>query len=146
MLKKKAFLYLTLTVMIIAYTGCTEDSTYHKLSGLWEGQNTNNVTGKTWNFKLMVEHRGRDISAVYSDYRGARTLRNITYDGDQIGFLIDLWPETVTYYGSVSSKNSMSGTWSYSGDGNNGTWYLLKNRDPEDNDDAEADPSAYFFQ
>jgi heme/copper-type cytochrome/quinol oxidase subunit 2 len=145
MLTKRVFLVVTVTIMIVMCAGCTEDRTYHKLTGLWEGQNTNNVTGKTWNFKLVVEHRGSDISAIYSDYRGARTLRNISYDGDQIGFLIDLWPEAVTYYGAVDSKSSMSGTWSYSGDGNNGTWYLLKNRDPEDEDNDPDDPSAYFF-
>ncbi|MGB3976680.1 MAG: hypothetical protein WBM02_07300 [bacterium] len=145
MLKDKAFLILSLLFLLFLVSGCTEDDTYHKLTGLWEGQNTNNTTGKTWKFRLIIEHRGSDISAYYSDYRGSRTLRNISYDGDRIGFLIDLWPETVTYYGAVNTKNSMSGTWSYSGDGNNGTWYLLKNKDPDDSDDEDGEDTGYFY-
>lgn len=143
MQKKRVYLILALSFLPFV-VGCAEDKTYHKLTGLWEGQNTNNATGKTWNFKLIIEHRGTDISAYYSDYKGSRTLRNISYDGDRIGFIIDIWPEAVTYYGAINSKSSMSGTWSYSGDGNNGTWFLLKNKDPED-DDEENEDSGYFF-
>ena len=144
MLKKRVCLILALSFLPFVIAGCSEDKTYHKLTGLWEGQNTNNTTGKIWNFKLIIEHRGTEISAYYSDYKGSRTLRNISYDGDRIGFVIDIWPEAVTYYGAINSKSSMSGTWSYSGDGNNGTWYLLKNKDPED-DDEENEDSGYFF-
>jgi hypothetical protein len=144
MLKPHSILIPLLILLVVFGTGCTEDRPFYKLNGLWEGQNTNDVTGQQWNFRVLIEHRGDDISAVYTDYRGSRTLRNITYDGQNIGFIIDLYPEVVTYFGLVETENAMRGTWSYSGDENNGVWYLLRNRDPEDpdDDDDEEDTSA----
>ncbi|MBN1878944.1 hypothetical protein JW823_02440 [bacterium] len=136
------FLISFLTLCIV---GCSEDNPNYKLNGHWEGQNTNRSTGKQWNFEVTLEHRGNDISGVYADHRGGRTLRGITYNGESIGFLIDLWPETVTFYGLIDSRSSMSGTWSYSGDGNNGTWYLLKNQDPEATDDTGEDTTENDF-
>ena len=148
MIVRRILLNLLLMSVIIGLNGCAEDDVYHKLSGQWEGQNSNNSTGKQWNFELTVEHRGRDITGYYSDYRGGRTLRNITYNGESLGFLIDLWPDTVTFYGFIDTKNSMTGTWSFSGDDNNGTWYLLRNQDPDSEDDGEdesEDSSENYF-
>ncbi len=144
MLKRCATILLFTVIVLIFWSGCTESRPYYKLSGLWEGQNTNDTTGQKWNFRILFEHRGDDISAVYTDFRGSRTLRNITYDGESLGFIIDLYPEIVTYFGLIDSENSMRGTWSYSGDENNGIWYLLRNKDPDDpdDDDDEEEMSA----
>jgi hypothetical protein len=136
-MRKLTALYIFLFTLLFLFNGCSDDKAYFKLTGRWEGKNTNDSTGKQWDFRLTIEHRGKEITGIYTDYRGGRTLRNVTYDGDTIGFIIDLWPEVVTYYGVLSSEDSMGGTWSYSGDDNNGSWYLVKNRDPDE--DAEDD-------
>ncbi len=73
--------FLLVHLILIAgwFIGCSEDDPHHKLSGQWEGQNSNNSTGQQWNFRVLIEHRGNEISGVYSDYRGNRTLRSIAY-------------------------------------------------------------------
>lgn len=119
--------------------GCSDDDTYYKLNGLWEGENQNEATNQQWPFKIAIEHRGSDISGIYTDYRGSRTLRNINYDGESISFILDIWPESVTFIGILRSEYSMDGSWSYSGDGNNGLWYLYRDRDPEDDEEDEED-------
>jgi len=141
-MRKLTALYIFLFTLLFLFNGCSDDRAYFKLTGRWEGKNTNGSTGKQWDFRLTIEHRGKEITGVYSDYRGGRTLRNVSYDGEIIGFIIDLWPETVTYLGFLDSEDSMSGTWSYSGDDNNGTWYLLKNRDPDEAEDDDDQDSA----
>ncbi|MCD4652952.1 hypothetical protein K8T06_03355 [bacterium] len=125
--------------LIVLLTGCSDDEIYFNLSGYWEGENTNSATSQDWPFTVYIEHRGTDISGVYTDYRGSLSLRNITYSGEDIGFVIDLWPEIVTFFGVVQSDSSMNGTWSYTADSNIGVWYLLKDRDPEEEEEEEEE-------
>jgi len=141
MLRNKYFYSLILVqFMLLLFTaGCSEDDTYYKLDGYWEGENKNIATGIDWPFSMYIEHRGTEISGIYSDYRGNLTLRNITYSGQDIGFLIDLWPESVTFFGSLDNENSMNGTWSFSGDNNMGEWYLLKDQDPGEEEEEEEE-------
>lgn len=135
----KLIIFTILAALPILFSGCSDDETYYKVAGKWEGEIVNSTTGQDWAFNIFFEHRGKDISGYYSDYRGEFTLRNLTYDGVDIGFIIDLWPETVTFIGIVNSEASMNGTWSYSEDGNNGSWYLYKDQDPEEEEEEEEE-------
>jgi len=143
--KSLYLLLLIQMVLMILISGCSNDDTYYKLNGYWEGENINTATGIDWPFNVYIEHRGKDLSGIYTDYRGSITLRNITYTGQDIGFLIDIWPETVTFFGNVDGENSMNGTWSYSGDNNTGDWYLVKDQDPEQTPEEDADSSSNPF-
>ena len=143
----KTMKYISRTILFILIVtlgliACSNNDTYYNLNGRWEGEHNNNSTSQDWPFKIYLEHRHNDITGVYSDYRGNITLRNIVFDGENISFLIDLWPETVTFVGKANSETSVSGSWSYSGDGNNGSWYMLKDRDPEEEGDEEEDSSS----
>ncbi|MBN1297671.1 hypothetical protein JXA80_12900 [bacterium] len=131
------FSMILLIGMVVVWTACSDDETYFKLNGEWEGENTNGATSKKWPFTVYLDHRGRDLSGIYTDFRGSRTLRTVLYDGEEISFVVDIWPETATFVGIVRSDSSMDGTWSFSADGNNGEWYLYKDRDPDDEDDDD---------
>ncbi|HPQ38916.1 MAG TPA: hypothetical protein PLV45_00955, partial [bacterium] len=131
-------IFLVFAAATVFY-GCSEDDAYYKLNGQWEGENSNTATNQKWPFKVAMEHRGTEVTGIYSDYRGSRTLRSVEYDGEAISFILDIWPESVTFIGILRSENSMDGSWSYSGDGNNGEWYLFRDSDPEDDEDDEEE-------
>ena len=66
MLRKKCFhSIILLQLLLLLFTaGCSENDTYYKLNGYWEGENKNIDTGIDWPFSLYIEHRGTDISGI----------------------------------------------------------------------------------
>ncbi len=121
-----SFAFVSAVIALCVIVGCSDDSAQVDLTGQWQGQNTNETTGKNWSFSLYIEDYPDSRSGIYSDSLRTVSIRNITYEKSQFGFIIDLYPETVTFFGKLDGHNSMSGTWSYSGDSNNGAWYIYR--------------------
>jgi len=120
-------------------TGCSSDETQIDLSGYWTGRLKNPTAKSAWDFNLYLDQEGKDTFGIYSDYRGGITIRNTSYDGTNFSFIIDVHPEIVTFFGTISSATYMSGLWSYSGDDNNGTWMLEADKDNFEDDTDEED-------
>gem|GEM_PF-4212577 len=135
-----SFSVLLIGISLCLIVGCSDDSSPIDLTGQWQGQNTNETTGKSWPFSLYIEDYPDVLTGIYSDAHRTVSIRNITYEKNQFGFIIDLYPETVTFFGKLDGHNSMSGTWSYSGDSNNGTWYIY--RVTSGFDDTTPEPEA----
>ena len=108
------------------FSGCSDSSDPPDISGYWEGEIENPATNRSWEFKLYIDQFAKEIQGVYTDFQGNISFRSGNYTGDDIGFVIDIFPEIVTFYGTVESDSYMQGSWSYSGDGNVGTWSLIK--------------------
>jgi hypothetical protein len=115
-----------ISLFLFAWTGCSEDDNIVDINGYWSGLNTNSTTNKSWPFDVYFELRGENISGIYTDYHGSFSFRNPFYDGDTIRFVIDIYPDSITYVGDRSGNNKFTGTWSHSGTGNNGEWTLLR--------------------
>jgi hypothetical protein len=113
-------------ILLLLIGGCSKTDHLRNIAGQWKGKNTNDATDQSWAFQLYLEQAGKQISGIYSDYHGSFSLENAFYDGDTISFIISIYPDTVTYFGTVSSDAYIEGTWSFSADGNNGTWTLTK--------------------
>ncbi|MBN1355876.1 hypothetical protein JXA40_06345 [bacterium] len=133
---------MTAAITFIILTGCSQDEPTIDVTGYWSGKILNPSAKTAWEFHMYLEQDGREISGVYSDYRGGITIRNTSYDGENIGFIIDVYPEIVTFFGMVDSSSYMSGTWSYSGDDNNGTWYLENDASKIDTGDEDDEPAG----
>jgi len=136
-----ACLILTATVAFCFITGCTDDELPVDLTGDWTGRIFNPSTKSAWEFHLYMEHNGNDIFGIFYDYRGSITMRNISFDGTDLGFIIDIYPEVVSFFGSCETSTYIVGSWSYSGDGNNGSWYVQndKNHFNPDEDEEGSD-------
>jgi hypothetical protein len=129
-------------------TGCSDDESLIDLSGYWTGRIKNPTAKSAWNFGLYIDQEGQDLFGIYSDYRGGITIRNSSYDGTSLSFVIDIHPEIVTFFGTVVNDTYMSGSWSYSGDDNNGTWILEAEKDnfnTDTDEEDEADGSSNPF-
>jgi hypothetical protein len=113
-------------LLALLFCGCSSKDDLRDINGYWEGTNTNDTTNKSWSFTLYLEQRGKRVEGIYTDYHGSFGIRNATYDGDSVGFIIDLYPDIVSYFGDLTGRNSMAGTWSYSLDGTNGSWTLVR--------------------
>ncbi len=124
----------------MSLTSCSDTDNQMDISGYWSGESKNSTTKKSWDIDLYIDQDDGDILAIYSDYRGSITLRNVTYDGNHLSFLLDIYPEVVTFYGEIESAYEISGTWSFSGDENNGTWFII-NTDQNENNESENTPT-----
>ncbi|MBN1552056.1 hypothetical protein JW979_11320 [bacterium] len=147
---KKSILFglLFLSGLIFLSSGCTEDKTSIDLSGYWQGTIRNLSTKKAWDFYMYFEQNGDDLLGIYTDYRGSITTRSTNHEKSAISFIIDIYPEFVSFFGTVSSRYYMEGTWSYSGDGNNGQWELQRTEDNfkyDNNDNSENETSDNPF-
>jgi len=123
--------------MISGLLSCSSDDPVD-LNGYWNGLNQNETTGKDWTFELYIEQDGSEFFVIYTDYRGSITARDVSKKGNRFEYLIDVYPETVFYSGKILNDTRISGTWVYSGDGNEGEWYLIKDladSDPEEEDE-----------
>ena len=117
-------LYMALVLALSFLSGCSGDDSLIDLSGYWSGKVKNPTAKSGWPMQMYISQDGQDIFAVYQDYRGIITARNVHLDGDIFSFVIDIYPDTVTFIGDVRGTSYITGEWSFSGDGNNGSWYL----------------------
>lgn len=139
-LKLSAALELFFLFGITLFISCSDEQSQVDLTGQWEGRNTNDATNKSWEFALSLEDYPDSLSGVYSDAHRVVSIRGINFKNNQFGFIIDLYPETVTFFGKLDGNSSISGTWSYSADSNIGSWYLY--RTASGFDDVTPEPEA----
>ena len=115
-----------LLILILGLCACSEDDRLKNINGFWSGENTNDTTAKSWKIQLFFDQHGKSLTGVYSDYHGNFSMRNGFYDGDDVRFTVDIYPDSVTFFGNLEGKNVIRGTWSHSGTGNNGTFSVLR--------------------
>lgn len=118
--------FLLIAFIAIGSSGCSNDDDIVDINGYWSGQNTNLITNKSWPFSVYFEQKGKTMSGIYTDYHGSYSFQNPYYDGDIIRFVIDIYPDSISYYGDRSGNNHFNGTWAHSGNGNNGEWTLAR--------------------
>ncbi len=117
-------LFLICAVALSLLSGCSSDNGLLDLSGYWSGKVKNPTAKSGWKIQMYISQEGDDFFAVYQDYRGTITARNVHFDGKIFSFVIDVYPDSVTFIGDITGTSYLTGEWSFSGDGNNGTWYL----------------------